>query len=341
MGLSGKLTAMAGSADAPRELLDYLLAQLADDPGGHPNYAPAQLHQANGVLWVCARASLFDEDEVVAWRERLHQEGVRFGKIANDKIQRSEIASPIRPRPEIPPGVEDLLERQLLAIDRRRQGSTMVGRRLSPFSNEERSAAHVLLDGLLQLGLITDEDAAGWRGRFERAADPDAEPLRSYSVDALASLTAEAEKCDAERVRMLTGPLVHPLPWCSFEHLVEVMRVQLAGEVDSRIEFLEFYDDGFAVTWTSESDPAWDPSKPAQAPRAWRRIEAADDLGTFYFPSGGGGGGSGGRTRRTWRHIFAPAVPHHAIELRLTIGDEAFAIRLPREQRTPAATPER
>jgi hypothetical protein len=314
---------MADDEAAANELMEHLLAVLRDaDPGG-VNMAPPEFHRAHGSLLALDRLGVLNEEQVKDWGERLTEATERFAQIVEDEFAHP---APIRPVqiPELDrASIGDVLERQLLMIDRVRQAAAVTGRTLSRFENPARETAVGVLQALVDLDLVSELDERRWVERFERAADPDAEPLRIYDLEALVADRVEVQSADPVRRGDRDQPLVHPRPFCSFESLTDVLVVTAPKDALAQIGFIELYSDGFAVTWTQ---PAIErrPAQPTASPRA----EASDDLDTFYFP-GGSRGSHGGNRRSVWSSAFAPAVPPEATRLRITINDEGFILPIP------------
>jgi hypothetical protein len=312
---------MSESAAVAREVMQYLLARLRDTEPGNVNRAPPELHVANGALLAFQRVGLVSDEQARAWRESIEVELRRVTAVIEDELQHPAPMQSYQPPLLEQAGIDDVLEQQLFAVDRRRQAGAASGRRLHPWNNPAREAAQAVLAAFVELGLVSELDERRWSQRFERAADPNAEPLRVYTAQSLKVAYADSHR--DEPVPHRDEPLVHPRPTCSFEQLLDVVVVRAADDADVRLEFIELYSDGFAVTWTRAAE------KRRSSEHAWLpRAEATDDLGTFYFPSGGTGS-SGGSHRLRWRHAFAPRIPNDAAELRITIGDEAFKVPLP------------
>jgi hypothetical protein len=309
------------SAAVAREVMEYLLARLKDTDPGTVNAAPPALHTANGALFAFQRVGLVSDEAARAWRESIDVERQRLTAVIEDEFQHPAPARRYQPPPVERASIDDVLERQLFAVDRRRQVEASVGRRLHPSNNPAREAAQAVLGALVELGLVSELDERRWSERFERAADPDAEPLRVYTAQTLKASFADSHR--DEPALHQDEPLVHPRPRCSFEQLLDVIVIRAADDGEARLEFIELYSDGFAITWTRAAQERRS-SEHARLPRA----EATDDVGTFYFQSGGTGS-SGGSHRSRGRQAFAPRIPNHAAELRIRIGDEAFVVPLP------------
>jgi hypothetical protein len=167
-----------------REVMEYLLARLRDGKPGEVNAAPAELHIANGALFAFQRVGLLTEEDARAWQASIHDEGRRLMAVVEDEFQHPAPVGPVAPPPVDRATVEDVLEGQLFAIDLRRQAEASGGRTLHPSDNPAREAAHTLLRALADLRLVSELDERRWTQRFERAADPHAEPLRVYTTNA-------------------------------------------------------------------------------------------------------------------------------------------------------------
>lgn len=312
---------MTESAAVAREVMEYLLARLRDTDPGAVDAAPPALHTANGALFAFERVGLVSDEEARAWRQSIDVERQRLTAVIEDEFQHPAPGAGYRPPTVEPAGIDDVLEQQLLAVNRRRQVAAAGRRRLQPWQNPAREAAQAVLAAFAELGLVSELDERRWSERVERAADPDAEPLRVYTVDALKAAYADSRR--EEPAPDQDEPLVHPRPRCSFEQLLDVIVIRAAEDAEARLEFIELYSDGFAITGTRAA-----PERTANE-HAWRpRVEATDDLATFYF-DGGGTGSTGGPQRPRWRRAFAPRIPDEATELRIRIGDEAFVVLLP------------
>jgi hypothetical protein len=301
--------------------MEYLLGRLRDTDPGAVSAAPPALHTATGALFAFQRVGLLSDEAARSWQESIDVERRRLTAVIEDEFQHPGPGAGYQPPAVERAGIDDVLEQQLLAVDRRRQVAAAGGRRLHPWENPAREAAQAVLAAFVELGLVSELDEGRWSERFERAADPDAEPLRVYTAEALQATYAESRR--EEPAGHQDEPLVHPRPRCSFEQLLDVIVIRAADDAEPRLEFIELYSDGFAITGTRAA------GERTSNEHGWRpRVEATDDLATFYFPSGGTGS-SGGPQRSRWRRAFAPRIPDDAAELRIRIGDEAFVVPLP------------
>jgi hypothetical protein len=262
---------MTESAAVAREVMEYLMARLKDTNPGTVNAAPPALHMVNGALFAFHRVGLVSGEEARAWRERIEVEARRVTAVIEDEFQHPAPVRGYRPPAVERASVDDVLERQLFAVDRRRQVEASVGRRLHPWKNPAREAAHAVLAAFVELGLVSELDERRWRERFERAADPDAEPLRVYTTQALKA--AYVDSHSDEPAAHQEQPLVHPRPTCSFEQLLDVLVVREADGAEARLEFIELYADGFAITWTRAAQ-----ERSSSEPAGLSRAEATDDL---------------------------------------------------------------
>jgi hypothetical protein len=305
------------------EVMEYLLAQLRDADLSSVNVAPAEMHLASGALFGFERSGLFDEQQVEEWRERINAESQTLMELMRDETEHRVAARLLTPPPSVEPAsAEQVLEQQLQDVERRQFAAAMSGRSLHPAANSAHEAACVLLHALAELGLVDELGERQWGARFDRAADPNAEPLHTYSAGAIAADVALVRAADA--IPEVAMPLVHPMPDCTLDELVTVLMVRAPAGSFARIESLVIYADGTVITATT---PPAERGRSHPPPTA-RVTGLTDDLGTYYFPRGGGGG-SGGTQRGMSRYVFAPAIVPGATELRISIGDEQFVIALP------------
>jgi hypothetical protein len=180
---------------------------------------------------------------------------------------------------------------------------------------------------LAELGIMSELEERTWTQRLQRAVDPEAAPVRT--AHALARSASPVEARSAPPVGEADPPLVHPAPRCFQKELVDVLLIGVGSAEGVRLEFIEIYTDGFVVNW-SGPPIRHHPRGSTYIPR-WRpMVRVTDDLGTYYFTGGGGGGGSSDERSRG-RHVFAPAIPKQATELRVALDDDGFVIKLPSE----------
>lgn len=299
--------------------MEYLLARLRDaQPGLARNVAPPELHVANGALFALTRMRLVSDTDSAAWREAILKELKRVTAVIEDESRHPAPAPTPAAPPLDRPSAEEALERQLVKVDQRRQAAAMFGRKLRPWDNPARDGAHELVTALAELGLISELDERQWVKRIEQVADPDSEPLRTYTTEALEAIAVETHV--AEFFKQREAPLVHPRPMCSFEQLVDVLVVRPAMDSDARLESISLYSDGFVIAWSSS------PTTHESVGPMRLSASATDDLGTYYFPGGGGSWSSQHRTVSHYR--FAPALLPEAQELRIRINEERLIVPL-------------
>jgi hypothetical protein len=113
---------------------------------------------------------------------------------------------------------------------------------------------------------------------------------------------------------------VHPRPECRLEQLLDVIRVDAPSDAETRLELVQLYADGFALTWT---EPPGDHRAGAVFPLA------GDRRHRMHYFSNSGGGHTGGNQRPYCRQIFAPQISDRAHEFRITIGEEGFIVSFP------------
>ena len=302
------------------EVMEYLLARLRDTDLSTVNIAPPETHMAYGALFGFERAGLFDDQQAEEWRDRIQAESNRLLELMSDESQHRMPARMFSP-PPLEPSVEEVLTQQLRRLELNRATAERSGTRQLVHLRAAREAAAWLLHALSELHLVDELGERQWQARFNRAADPDAEPLRTYSEEAIAAEVARAK--EAEAIPEGEMPLVHPIPDCSLDELVAVFTVRPPADSFARIESIVLYSDGTVITATT---PGAEPGQ--RPPPAASRARLADDVGTYYF-SCGGGGGWGGTQRGMHRYTFAPAIPPAASSLHISIGDERFEIQLP------------
>lgn len=311
------------------EVMEYLLAQLRDADLSSVNAAPVEKHLASGALFGFERSGLFDQQQAKGWAERISVESGRLLELMRDETEHRLAASRTAPPSVERASVEEVLEQQLRAVERRRKAEAVSGRS-HPAFNSAREAGQVLVHALAELGLVDELGELQWQARFDRAADPIAEPLYTYSAEAIAADVAQAST--AEPIPEVVAPLLHPLPECTLEELVSVLMVRAPADSFARIESIVTYTDGTVITATT---PAADEPGASRHPGPADRFQLTDDVGTYYIARGGVGG-SGGPQRGTWRYAFAPAIEPSATELHIRIEDEHFVVALPDRWGLPA-----
>jgi hypothetical protein len=305
--------------------MEYLLLQARDaKQGSERNVAPPEVHRAYGALFGFTRAGLIDRASAQEWGDRIHEESKRFLAVLED-----ESKHPAPPFMAEPPHVEratieDVLDARLAQIEMEIRGAASQGRVLNPWNTRGLGVANALVRGLAELGILSELEERAWNEKLKRAADPNAEPIRT--AHALARSATQVEARPAPPVAETDAPLVHPTPRCSRHTLVDVLLVCEGSQEGLRLEFIEVYKDGFVVNWSGPPIPRQ--PRGSSYIRHWTpRVRSTDDLGTYYFLGGGGGGSTDERSRGP--QIFAPAIPRDANQLHVSLDDDGFVITLP------------
>jgi hypothetical protein len=303
-----------------REVLEYLLLRLEDADRSQVNLAPPEYHRAAGALFALDRLGLVVDAR--AWDERLRDATGLFGEVVEDEAAHPRPARQVEP-PTLPPAtLDEALQNLEHMIEMERRAAETTGREFRELPSYV--AAMSVLRTLDAMDLVREEDWRRWTDRFERTARADVTPTANYQADAFTAARIRLERAEASEPPT-HPPLVHPEPQCTQAELIDILRVEAAAGASAQPTMLERFSDGVVVSWTAPFEPGSRHSMP-HLPRA----TLADDVGTHYFPGGGGGGGgSAGIVRNRWTQSFAPAVPPDAHELRLTIDDEGFVLKLP------------
>jgi hypothetical protein len=220
--------------------------------------------------------------------------------------------------------VASTLRQHVLAVDRRREVDSISGAAPPPSGTEAYVRAMAVLDGLSELGLVLEADKRRWVAEIERAADPEASPLRSYEVAAVRSRAGKVRVSGRVGESHARVAAADPYPQCSFEEWSGVLAVPPpVDDSSARVTAIEWFRDGFVLHWTEP------PTRDSYGDlRRHFRVEVADEDGTAYLPCGGHGGASS--TERSHRtRIFAPGLRPGTARLVVRIGDEEFVIALP------------
>ena len=201
---------------------------------------------------------------------------------------------------------ETELRRQLVSVG---QGRGLTG---GPFEAMQRATAQSVLRALVNVGVVSEEDATKWNARFDDEADQQPETTQ-YATNANVVPQVQAiRRSRRRRGRPATEPSIA-------EHLrppPAVFAVSSPADADLSLRSIEIYPGAVAVLSTQLAALE-------DGVTTWLDASLQDDLGTEYRHA------LAQVHHGRWEHVFTPAVPAEASVLQVVIGRERFEVRLP------------